>query len=436
MPHTNLFYRFGIALFIGILVGLQREYAYMKPSRELFAGVRTFSLFALVGCTAAMLSDTMASPLPFAMATITLGGLIVVAYFVEAAAGELGLTTETAAILTFLTGALCYWAHTRLAVAIAVAMAVLLSLKPELHKLAETLTREDIYATLKFAVISAIILPILPNQAYGPAPLNVLNPYDIWLMVVFISGLSFLGYILIKIVGAERGIALTGLLGGIASSTAVTLSFTQRSKKGTPDAEAVLAKPFALALIIAWTVMFIRVLIVVGTLNPSLLQVLWIPMLATMLAGMGYGLYLYFAQRTGKNSAMDFSNPFDLSTAIKFGLIYAVALIISKAAQVYFGNTGIYISSLISGLADVDAIALSMVKLSQSPDGVSTSVAARHRFRRNGQYRVQGQFRPDQWFQSPTAGSLARSGVDDGHGKYCCDFGLMGNEWKMGNGEG
>jgi len=371
--HTNLVYRFGVALIIGILVGLQREYAYNDPNRELFAGVRTFALIGLAGCATAFISDILSSPLPFVAISLMLGIMMTVAYFMEASEGDLGLTTEVAAVLTFIVGAICYWEYLALAAAIAVAMTVLLSLKLEMRSFVQKLTREDIYATLKFAVISAIVLPVLPNQTYGIPPLDVLNPYKIWLMVVFISGISFLGYVLIKIVGAQRGIGLTGLLGGIASSTAVTLSLSQRSQKN-PE----LAKPFSLAIIVAWTVMFVRVVVVVAALNRTLLRLLWVPMAASTLTGLLYCIYLYRMQRTSGKDDLDFSNPFELGPAIKFGLIYAGVLLVSKAARFYFGNTGIYVSSLIAGLVDVDAIALSMVDLSSGPSAsVDLAVAAR-----------------------------------------------------------
>jgi uncharacterized membrane protein (DUF4010 family) len=373
MQHTDLFYRFGAALVIGILVGLQREYAYEEPTQELFAGVRTFALMGLSGCAAALLSDAMQSPLPLAVAGLTIGVLLIAAYFMEAAKGDLGQTTEVAAALTFTVGALCYWNYVALAVAVGVTMTVLLSIKPEMRTFIQHLTREDIYATLKFAVISAIVLPVLPNQAYGIPPLDVLNPYKIWLMVVFISGISFSGYVLVKVVGARRGIGLTGLLGGIASSTAVTLSLSDRSKQNSA-----LAKPFAFAIIVAWTVMFARVVVVVATLDRALARVLWLPMAISAVAGLIYGTYLYFTQYAGEKESISFSNPFELGPAIKFGIIYAVVLLLSKAAQVYFGNTGIYISSLVAGLADVDAIALSMVNLSSAgTSSIDIKVATR-----------------------------------------------------------
>ena len=372
MEQTALFCRFGVALAIGFLVGLQREYAHGGPDRQIFAGERTLALMGLVGCAAAMAADVLASPWPFVGIITAMGAMITVAYFIMAQRGGVGLTTETAALLTVIAGALCYWGHLGLAVAIAVATTVLLSLKMEMDVFVRRITREDVYATLKFAVITAIVLPVLPNQSLGPPPLDVLNPYKIWLMVVFISGISFLGYVLVKVVGSRQGIGLTGLLGGMVSSTAVTLSFAQRSQR-----EAELAKPFALAITVAWTVMFSRVLVEVAALNSALLRVLWLPMAASAAVGLAYGVYLYFSQRTDEEGEVAFSNPFELGPAVKFGLLYAVVLLVSKAAQMYLGNTGVYLSSVVAGLADVDAITLSMAELSRAAGGVSLITAQR-----------------------------------------------------------
>jgi uncharacterized membrane protein (DUF4010 family) len=200
--------------------------------------------------------------------------------------------------------------------------------------------------------------------------LDVLNPHEVWLMVIFISGISFLGYVLIKMVGARHGIGLTGLLGGLVSSTAVTAGFSERSQRETG-----LAKPFALAITMAWTVMFLRVIVEVAALNTALLRVLWLPMVA--LAGLGYCVYLYFSQRTDEQGDVVVSNPFELGPAVKFGLLYAVILLISKAAQTYLGDTGLYLSSIVAGLADVDAITLSMAELSSVAGGLDLSTAAR-----------------------------------------------------------
>jgi uncharacterized membrane protein (DUF4010 family) len=341
----------------------------------MFAGVRTFALMALVGCTAAMAAELLDSPWAFVGIIAPLGALIAVGYFITAWRSDAGMTTEVAAIVTTLAGALCYWDHLALAVALGVVTTALLSLKLELHGFVERLTRDDILATLKFAIITAIVLPVLPNRSYGPPPFDVLNPYNIWLMVVLISGISFLGYILMKLAKPQQGITLTGLLGGLASSTATTLSFSQRSQKNQG-----LGQTFALAIILAWTVMFGRALVEVGTVNRLLLEEVWLPMVVTAAVGLLYCGYLYFIARPGHDGDEEdvaLANPFELAPAIKFGLIFAAVLVVSRAAQYYFGTTGVYVSSIVSGLADVDAVALSMAELTGRAGGPDLTTGAR-----------------------------------------------------------
>jgi len=371
MPQTDLFYRFGVALAIGLLVGMQREYAKGGGEKEISAGERTLALVGLLGCAAAMAADKLSSPWPLVSVILAISALFVATHFVGAWRGKVGLTTEVAVLVTLIVGAFCYWGSVALAVAIGVATTVLLSVKMEMNVFISRITREDIYAVLKFAVITAIVLPVLPDQTYGPPPLNVLNPHNIWLMVVFISGISFLGYLLVQVIDPRRGIGLTGLLGGLASSTAVTLSFSQRSQR-----QSELAKPFALAIMVAWTVMFSRVLIEVAALEPALLRFVWAPLAASAAAGLAYCVYLYFAQHPGEGGDVEISNPFELGPAIKFGLIYALILLVSKTAQTYLGSAGFYISSIVSGFADVDAVTLSVAELT-SPGGLELSTAAR-----------------------------------------------------------
>jgi uncharacterized membrane protein (DUF4010 family) len=191
-------------------------------------------------------------------------------------------------------------------------------------------------------------------------------------MVVFISGISFLGYVLIKIVGPRQGIGLAGLLGGLVSSTAVTLSFSQRSKR-RPE----LAKPLALGITAAWTLMFGRVLVTVAVLNRPLLQTLWLPMVAAAAAGFAYCLFLVLSKRTSEEASVEFANPFELGPALKFGLLYAVILVLSRTAQMYMGSTGVYLSAIVAGLADVDAITLSMAQLSGAAGGLDLDTASR-----------------------------------------------------------
>lgn len=371
----DLFYRFGAALLIGLLVGLQREYAHLQHEHEeqSFGGTRTFALLGLLGCTAAFLAEQMDSVFVFVTIVAIVGGLIMIAYVSTARKGSIGMTTEAAAVVTMLTGAICFQGELAIAAALGVATTVLLELKLQTRTLVRNITRADVYATLTFAVITLIILPVLPSRSYGPPPFDVLVPYNIWLMVVFISGISFLGYLLIKIVGAKRGVGLTGLLGGLASSTAVTLSFAQRSREITG-----LERPFAMAILLAWSVMFVRVMIEVAVINQALFHIVWIPLSAALVVCAAYCIYLYRIQSTGKQVEQDkFKNPFEIGPALTFGLIYAVILLAANAARLYLGNTGIYLSSIASGLADVDAITLSLAELSQDARNLDLQTASR-----------------------------------------------------------
>lgn len=371
----DLFYRFGAALLIGLLIGLQREYAHLQHEQEeqSFGGTRTFALLGLLGCTAAFLADQLQSVLVFVAIAAIAGGLIMIAYVSTARKGSIGMTTEAAAVATMLIGAICFQGELAIAAALGVAMTVLLELKLQTRTLVRNITHADVYATLTFAVITLIILPVLPSRSYGPPPFDVLVPYNVWLMVVLISGISFLGYILIKVVGAQRGVGLTGLLGGLASSTAVTLSFAQRSR----DISG-LERPFAMAILLAWSVMFVRVMIEVAVINQALFRIVWIPLTAALVVSIAYCIYLYRIQSTGKQEEQDtFKNPFELGPALTFGLIYAVILLVANTARLYLGSTGIYLSSIASGLADVDAITLSLAELSQDTDDLDLQTAAR-----------------------------------------------------------
>lgn len=376
MPSFSLFYRFGIALAIGLVVGLQREYDDTQHDEdydlESFAGVRTFALMGLLGCLVGFLSDIYQAPYLVLGLLFPAALLIIVSYYLSGVRGSLGMTSEMAAFVTLLAGVICYWGQIQLAVAIGVATTVLLSLKLEIRRFVKLITREDVLATLKFAVITAIVLPLLPNEAIVTTPpFDVLNPYKIWLMVVLISAINFLGYILIKVMGSQRGVSLTGFLGGLVSSTAVTLSMTKSSQT-----HPTMGKSFALAIVIAWMVMFGRVIAEVGLVNMTLLSILWLPMAATMLVALAYCGYLYLGHRPQEQQEqVAVSNPFELGPAIKFGLLYGVILLVVRFAQLFLGTAGIYLSSVISGIADVDAITLSMAELSRT-GSVELSTAA------------------------------------------------------------
>lgn len=368
MINQGIFLRFGASLLIGILIGMQREYAHgSSEGKGLFAGARTFALMGLVGSTAAFLADTLNSIWVFISVIGLMSLMVIVAYYVTATEREeIGLTSEVAALLTILIGAICYIHSIELAAAMGVVTTVLLAVKGEFRQFVRVITQEDVFATLQFAVITAIILPVLPNNTFGPPPFDVLNPSQIWEMVIFISGINFLGYILVKVVGPKKGLGISGLLGGLASSTATTMSFSERSKSQTG-----MEKPFAVAIIAAWIIMFIRVIVEVAVVNNQLLPGVWPALVAMGLAGLVYAVYLYLSQSAIDEEELALSNPFELGTAIKFGLIYALVLLGTKAAELYIGEKGIYLTSIIAGLADVDAITLSISDLTRSGGSIS-----------------------------------------------------------------
>lgn len=371
MTEADLFLRYGISLAIGILVGMQREFASGRDDGELPAGVRTFGLIALLGCGAAHVSDRLDSVIPLGAVLILLGALLTCMYLVQVKRGKWGLTTEVAAGVTFLAGVLALEGQMRLAGALGVVTTLILSLKLELHALARNLTQEDVFATLKFAVLGVVILPLLPNRSYLESPFDLINPFKIGLFVVLMLGVQFVGYILAKLLGARRGIGLMGLLGGLVSSTAVTLGFTQRSRN-----EPAHSGSLSLAILASWCMMLGRTLVVVWALNPEVLLRTWAPMAAALAAGMGYCLFLYLKPRLAAEAeAAPFSNPFELGPALRFGLLFVVILVASRWAQTAFGNLGMYLSSFTAGLVDVDAISFTMSRMA-GQGGVEAAAAA------------------------------------------------------------
>src|SRR5690606_9485985 len=374
MEPAALFGRFGAALALGLLVGLQRGHAKRDEPEDLFAGVRTFALIGLSGALAAYAAGVLESALVFAAALILFGGFIAVAYFAGVRAGDIGMTTEAAAFVVFLSGALCVWGHLALAAAVGVATTTLLALKPFSKAFVSEIDPEDVEATLKFAVLAALVLPVLPREPLGPPPFDAVTPFKVGLMAVFISGLSFVGYVLIQFVGARRGVGLTGILGGIVSSTAVTLTLAERSRG---EGGAVLGRALARGIVLAWTIMFGRVLVEVGVVHPALLRTAWLPVAAGGAAGLAWAGFLYLREHParGEEEPARFSNPFELKTAPQFALLYCAVVAVARAAQTYFGAAGVYASAVLSGMADVDAIALSMAELSR--DGLDHATATR-----------------------------------------------------------
>lgn len=355
-------WRFGAALLIGALIGLEREFIWQRSGDPEFAGIRTFSLMALLGAMAAFFAEHHGVLLflaPYLGMVLLVWASHLGNIYHEA---EEGITTEVVALLVPLLGAMVIWDYAELAAGLAVVVALVLALKPALHGLARRMSSADLRATLEFALITAVVLPLLPDQDLGPY--GVLNPRSIWLLVVLVSGISFLGYVLMKLLGAEHGVGLTGVLGGLVSSTAVTLSFAGRSRT-TPD----LSRLFAIAILLASCVMFPRVLVEVLVVNAGLLGRVALPLVAMLAAGLVGAAVLWRRQRQARHEtekAVELANPLRITAAVTFGLAFALVLVVVRVASEFLGNAGVYLASALAGLVDVDAITLSASELAAS----------------------------------------------------------------------
>ena len=352
-PNLEALQRMLIALILGGLVGLEREHSQAQEGQIGIGGIRTFPIFAVLGALAVFASQWF--EWFFLFVFLVISSFLIVSYYYSAKADP-GLTTELSAVAVYLIGALAQWGEIHLAAALSIVLTALLSLKKPLHHLTTCLGEDDLYATLKFVTVTIIVLPLLPDQAYGP--LAVFNPYKLGLMVVLISTISFAGFFLIRMLGARLGIVLMGILGGLVSSTVVTLSCAERSRQ-TPS----LSPAYALAIGIACTMMFGRVLVEAFVINPGLGLQLALPIGVTLLAGIAVtGLEIYRLSPQ-QEEEVAVTNPFRLMPAIKFGLMFTAILFLAKFAQIYLGSLGVYVASAAAGLTDVDAITLSIAQL-------------------------------------------------------------------------
>lgn len=366
MIEFDVLYRLAAALGIGFIIGMQRENSYNNNKSRHPAGLITFTIVCLCGAISAYLSQIMETAAPFVTGVVVIGILLMashIAYGLSHAEEKdnniAGITTSSALFLIYFLGALCWYNKLLVAGIIMFVLLWLFALKKQLHKVATMISTEDIIATVKFAVISLMILPFLPNQAYGPPGLEVLNPHTIWLFVVFICGIGFVSYVLIKIIGPGKGIWLTGLFGGLASSTALTLNMVGRSRENESY-----AIDFAMSIVLSWAVMYARLYLICVFLMPALALSLAVPLLVPVVPSLGYAIYLKFSQsdeHSEKNS--NFSNPFKLLPAIKFGLIFTVVMFVANAARVYLGNGALMACSFMGGAAEMDAVAFSLIDM-------------------------------------------------------------------------
>jgi uncharacterized membrane protein (DUF4010 family) len=352
---------FAIAILIGALVGIERE--KRRGTEVTIGGIRTFILLAMLGAVGGFLSTKFATVWPL-LIVLVLSSLTVVAGFLidaDERKGPIGLITELAAIVVTLLGGLATMDQAALAVCLGIVLAALLAFKQPLHGLIDRIGWDDIFAGLRLLIATFIILPLLPDRTVDPW--QALNPRELWLLVVMISALSMVGYVASRWLGPGRGAVITGLTGGLVSSTAATLAFSRQSR-GAPGARG--ARMLAIGTLIAWTVMFARILVISFAVYPALLPQLTIPMAAMGFASLASVGYLYWRHRQGRGEAktesaeIAISTPFSLTQAIKFALLFAAILLLVKIVGNLERQQGLYLIAALAGSTDVDAITLSM----------------------------------------------------------------------------
>jgi uncharacterized membrane protein (DUF4010 family) len=346
--------RYVVAMSIGLLMGLERE---RNPAAK--AGLRTFALTALLGVLAAHLATALGELWLIAVGLLLVGGMMIAAYLhsPQQADGDPGTTTVAALMLCYGLGVLVWHDEIQLAVMLGITATLLLYFKPELRGLSQQLTRRDLLSVLQFAVLSLIILPLLPNQNYGPY--GAINPYQIWWMVVLIAGVGLAGYAALRLVGQERGAVMLGLLGGLVSSTATTLSFSRHAR-----ASSEMIPVAVVVVVLANLVVLVRLGVLALLLAPGVLVQL-APVLAGGLIAGGLGA-VYGVRRLRPQGALPplaMGNPTELRPALGFGLMYAVVLLAAAWLSDWLGARGLYGVALVSGLTDVDAITLSSLRL-------------------------------------------------------------------------
>lgn len=369
-----------VALAVGLIIGFERGWQNQNSDGDgdtdgkidegmAVMGIRTFTLLGLLGGVAGKLS--MASSV-WVLAAVLIGvtAMLVVGYLQTVrATGDIGATTEVAGLLTCALGALAVLGMQLEAVIAAVGVAVLLGFKQEIHGALQKLSRHEFTASLQLLVIMLVVLPLLPDQAMGPW--DSLNPRVIGWLVLLVAGIGFVGYFAVRILGDRVGLTLTAFLGGLTSSTALTLSFSRMSANNRRR-QALLGAGIALAC----ATMAPRVLVEVAIVNRELLMPL-LPGLVLLgiipLAAMGIVLWRFKGEEVEHKPAM--SNPLELKSALLITAALAAVFVMSNAAQAWFGDKGVYGLAILSGIADVDAITVALAN--QANDGLANTVAAR-----------------------------------------------------------
>ena len=359
------------AFAIGLLIGLERGWHDRElPEGSRVAGLRTYTLTGLLGGVLGHLEPNF-GPWPLVAVILGLSLLLTVSYARTAkSSGNLSATTIIAMLLTLLLGTYASHGNITLALTAAVIVAVFLDLKPTLHSWLRLIEHRELTASLQLLVLSVVILPYLPNTGLGP--FSSLNPYALWLAVILIAGLSLAGHFAMRLTGSERGIFWTGLLGGLASSTAATVTLSRYTHQYPVMLSATISGTFA-----ACSVMFFRMAVLIGVIAPSLLSTFGAAMIIAgiILLGMALWRQRKITSTENSNRTIEAIAPFDLGTAFGFAAFLAVMAVLVPAAKKWLGTSGIFVLSAISGLADVDAILVSLARL-YNTGGLTADVAS------------------------------------------------------------
>jgi uncharacterized membrane protein (DUF4010 family) len=351
MPDTpDALRRLLVALLVGLLIGLDRERAEERKNRRLFAGIRTFPLISMLAAALSLVNVWL-----LALGFVAVGAIALISYQQTAQKGDVGATTEVAALVTYALGALAGMGQLVVAGAVGVAVLVLLVTKVPMERLSRAMSEQELMAVLQLAVITAIVLPLLPDRDYGPW--GVWNPFKIWMVVVLVSALSFAGFVAVRWKGEQAGLFWAAGLGALVSSTATTVAMAQRSREAPAHGRRIAA-----AAILASVVMCGRLVVLVVAVRPSLVPRLVIPLGAMVAVGLAFVLVLWRGSEPAvpRAAAPGHANPFSLRSALLFGAIFAGVLLLVKASDVWLGARGTWLAALLSGLVDVDAITLAL----------------------------------------------------------------------------
>ncbi len=371
IEHLPTFYALGLSLAQGLLIGLERGWKEREQAEGArVAGIRTFGLIGLLGGVWGVLADELGVAL-LAVAFALIGLVLIAAHAVsQLREPRVGITGVVAGLLTFAFGAMATLGFGTIAAVGAVVTTLLLGAKPTLHAWVRRLEEPEFYATLKLLVISVVILPLLPNESFGPW--EALNPYQIWWMVVLVAGISYVGYFAMKIVGERKGIVFTGLFAGLASSTAATVHFARLARSGQASGNILAA-----GILVASATMFPRVLVIAAVFSWSLTTALLWPMLAMMAVNyLAAAFFWHRSQPWPSRERARIANPFELKPALVFAALLTAIMLLSRALADRFGDAGIYLLAAFSGMADLAAITLSLVNMVDDPLRLSVAALA------------------------------------------------------------